>query len=185
MPEQDHSPASFLDTLPFDWSRPQATRLRDALANVFPLAAPVIEIAARAGIPPATVRWEQPMRTAWRDLITTARNRGRLRELLALAAAAHPGAAAALRNLGCLETADYAAPATAPHSTANPSPRRTLTDTDIAQALQPFHPQASTDDLEDYARRLLGEIHAGLQSGAHVCICGRAPDGTPSSPSTH
>jgi hypothetical protein len=63
-------------------------------------------------------------------------------------------------------------------STASPVPRRGLTDADIAQALQPFHPQASTDDLEDYARWLLGETCAGLQSGAHVCICGRAPDGT-------
>jgi hypothetical protein len=43
-------------------------------------------------------------------------------------------------------------------------------------AADPF--QASTADLEYYTRWLLGEIHAGLQRGAQVCVCGREPTGT-------
>jgi hypothetical protein len=98
--------APFLDTLPFDWSRPQAGRLRDALADVFPHPGPVTEMAAGAGIPPAGIFWDQPMSSAWRDLIDAASRRGRLRELLAAAAAADLRAAAALRDLGWQESPD-------------------------------------------------------------------------------
>ena len=83
----------FLDTLPFDWTRPEARELRDFLAATFFREGPVIEFALQAGISPASVAWSQPMQSVWHELITKARNQGRLRELLGQVAASGRGVA--------------------------------------------------------------------------------------------
>jgi hypothetical protein len=88
-----------LDTYPFDWSRPDARRLRDALADVFPSREPVIEMIRRAGVSPGTISWDQEPWLRWHSLITEARKQERLRELLTAAAATDPRAAAALAGL--------------------------------------------------------------------------------------
>jgi endonuclease G len=89
----------FLDTLPFDWTRPEARELRDFLAATFFRDEPVIELAAQAGISPAAVAWSQPMQSVWHELITKARNQDRLRELLDQVAASGDGVAARLQEL--------------------------------------------------------------------------------------
>jgi Trypsin-like peptidase domain/Effector-associated domain 1 len=72
----------FLDTLPFDWSRPEAQELRDYLADVYFHDRDVLQFAVQAGIRPATISWSQPVQSVWHELITKARNQGRLRDLL-------------------------------------------------------------------------------------------------------
>jgi endonuclease G len=89
----------FLDTLPFDWTRPEARELRDFLAATFFREGPVVEFAMQAGIPPASVNWSQPMQSVWHELITNARNQNKLRELLVQVAASGEGVAARLREL--------------------------------------------------------------------------------------
>jgi hypothetical protein len=162
---------SFLDTVPFDWTRPEARRLHAILAAVFPFPGPVIEMARGAGVPPAAVAWDQPMRSVWFELITTARNRGRLRELLARAAAASRLPAAALEDLGCAE------PSGSELFGADGSGLEGLTAGDIAVALAGFYPQAGPGDLEVFGRRLLGEVYGALWHGHLVCVAERAPDG--------
>jgi len=88
-----------LDTLPFDWTRPEARELRDFLAATFFREEPVIEFALQAGISPGAVAWSQPMQSVWHELITKARNQGRLRELLDQAAESGEGVAVRLREL--------------------------------------------------------------------------------------
>lgn len=163
--------ASFLDTLPFDWTRPEARRLHATLAAVFPFPEPVIEIARAAGVAPAAVAWNQPMRSVWHELIDTARNRDRLRELLAGAASASRLAAAALEDLGC------AVPAGADTSGTDGPGLDDLTARDIAMTLAEFYPQAGRGDLEVFGRRLLGEVYGALRHGHLVCVAERAPDG--------
>lgn len=161
----------FLDTLPFDWARPAARRLHAVLAAVFPLREPVIEMARAAGIAPAAVAWNHPMRSVWFELIDTARNLGRLRELLAEASAVSRLAAAALEELGCAELA----------GTEPPGPdgqgRDDLAAGDIAMMLAGFYPQAVPGDLEAFGRRLLAEVCSALRCGHLVCVAERAPDG--------
>ena len=89
----------FLDTLPFDWTRPEARELRDFLAATFFREGPVVEFAVQAGIPPATVAWSQPMQSVWHELINQARNQDKLRGLLGQVAASGQGVAARLREL--------------------------------------------------------------------------------------
>ncbi|MGH8827479.1 MAG: trypsin-like peptidase domain-containing protein [Jiangellaceae bacterium] len=72
----------FLDTLPFDWTRPESRELRDLLANTYYKEAPVVELAQQAGISPATVAWNQPMTLVWHDLLEEARNQDKLRTLV-------------------------------------------------------------------------------------------------------
>jgi hypothetical protein len=161
----------FLDTLPFDWTRPEARRLHAVLAAVFPFPGPVIEMARAAGVAPAAVAWDQPMGSVWHELITMARNRGRLRELLARAAAVSWLAAAALEDLGC------AGPAGAdPSAPAGPG-LDGLTAGEIAVALSGFCPQAGAGDLEVFGRRVLGEVYGALLRGHLVCVAERGPDG--------
>jgi hypothetical protein len=161
----------FLETLPFDWTRPEARRLHAILAAVFPFPEPVIEMARAAGIPPAAVAWNQPMRSVWHGLIDTSRNRGRLRELLARAAAASRLAAAALEELGCAEPT-----VTEPFGPDGPG-LDDLTARDIAMTLAGFYPQATPEDLEAYGRRLLAEVYNAIWHGHLVCVAERAPDG--------
>lgn len=163
--------ASFLDSLPFDWTRPEARRLHATLSAVFPFAEPVIEMARAAGVAPAAVAWDQPMGSVWFELITTARNRGRLRELLARAAAASRVAAAALEDLGCAE------PSGSELLGADGAGLEGLTAGDIAVALAGFYPQAGPGDLEAFGRRLLGEVYGTLVHGHLVCVAERGPDG--------
>ena len=106
----------FLDTLPFDWARPEARELRDFLASTFFREGPVVEFAVQAGVSPATVAWSQPMQSVWHELITKARNQGRLRELLGQVAASGDGVAARLGEL----TAD-APVVEAPADTSQPT----------------------------------------------------------------
>jgi V8-like Glu-specific endopeptidase len=73
----------FLDSLPFDWTAPGARELRDLLASVYYEPAPVKAMARQAGVAMGQVQWDQPMDTVWHELITYARNQGRLRDLLA------------------------------------------------------------------------------------------------------
>jgi V8-like Glu-specific endopeptidase len=94
-PSQSH----LLDTLPFDWTRPEARELRDYLAATFFREGQVIEFAVQAGVPPGSIAWSQAMRSVWHDLISTARNQNRLRELLDQVAASGEGVAARLREL--------------------------------------------------------------------------------------
>lgn len=89
----------FLDTLPFDWTRSEARELRDFLAATFFREGPVVEFAVQAGISPAAVAWSQPMQSVWHELITKARNQGRLRELLGQVAASGDGVADRLGEL--------------------------------------------------------------------------------------
>lgn len=88
-----------LDTLPFDWTRPEARELRDYLAGTFFREGPVAEFAMQAGVRPATISWSEPMQSVWHDLITKARNQNRLRELLGQVAASGEAVAARLREL--------------------------------------------------------------------------------------
>ncbi|MFE5285463.1 trypsin-like peptidase domain-containing protein [Nocardia sp. NPDC056611] len=74
-----------LDTLPLDWTRPEASELLDVLARAYYREAPVIEFAAAAGISPADINWSQPMAQVWHELLTKARNQNRIRALLAAA----------------------------------------------------------------------------------------------------
>ena len=89
----------FLETLPFDWTRPEARELRDFLAATFFREGPVVEFASQAGIPPATVNWSQPMYSVWHDLITKGRNQGRLLDLLRQVATSGDAVAARLGEL--------------------------------------------------------------------------------------
>jgi V8-like Glu-specific endopeptidase len=92
-------PLHFLDTLPFDWTRPEARELRDFLAATFFREEPVIEFAVQAGIRPGSIAWSQPMQSVWHELITKARNQSRLRELLDQVAASEGEVGARLREL--------------------------------------------------------------------------------------
>ena len=56
-------------------------------------------------------------------------------------------------------------------------PRHDLTDKDIAQVLQPYHPDLTRPDLEEFAQELLREIYQGLQRGAQACLADPAPGG--------
>lgn len=161
----------FLDTLPFDWTRPEARRLHAVLVGVFPFPGPVIEMSRAAGVPPSAVAWNQPMDSVWHELITTARNRGRLRELLAQAAASRL-AAAALEDLGFAEPTG-----TEPAPEIADSGLGCLTAGDIAATLADFYPQARPGDLEAYGRRLLAEVYRALWRGHLVCVAERALDG--------
>jgi endonuclease G len=103
----------FLDSLPFDWTRPEARELCDFLAATFFREETVVRLARRAGIQPESVAWSRPMQSVWHDLIDMARNQARLRDLLDQAAASGEEVAERLREL----TADAPvteAPATGP-----------------------------------------------------------------------
>ncbi|MFD8383864.1 trypsin-like peptidase domain-containing protein [Streptomyces sp. NPDC059679] len=93
----------FLDTLPFDWSRPESRELHDFLAGIHFREGPVVEFAVRAGVKPATVAWGRPMHSVWHDLITKARNQNRLRALLEQVAENDEAVAHRLRELMAAE----------------------------------------------------------------------------------
>jgi S1-C subfamily serine protease len=95
----DGQQPNFLDTIPFDWTRPEARELRDFLAATFFREAPVIEFAVQAGISPGSVAWSQPMQSVWHELISKARNQNRLRELLGHVSASGEGVAVRLQEL--------------------------------------------------------------------------------------
>ncbi|MFE9423759.1 trypsin-like peptidase domain-containing protein [Kitasatospora sp. NPDC006697] len=76
-----------LDTFPFDWTDPGAVELRDLLASVYFRVDPVVRLARQAGIAPARIGWEKPMDEVWFELISTAAQQDRLRELLEQVAA--------------------------------------------------------------------------------------------------
>lgn len=72
----------FLDTLPFDWTRPEAQELHKLLSHTYYREDRVVAFANQTGISPAVLPWNQPMWTVWRELMTKARDQNRLRELL-------------------------------------------------------------------------------------------------------
>ncbi|GGY42292.1 trypsin-like peptidase domain-containing protein [Streptomyces tanashiensis] len=90
----------FLDTLPFDWTRPAARELRDYLSDTYFREDSVIILVTQAGIPPGTIGWGRPMSLVWHDLIETARKQDRLRALLAqISAGADSAVAIRLQEL--------------------------------------------------------------------------------------
>jgi V8-like Glu-specific endopeptidase len=107
----------FLDTLPFDWTRPEARELRDFLADVYFREPAVIQIVADAGIRAASIAWGHPMYQVWHEVIEKARNQNKLRALLD-AVANNADAAVSVRLRELLEddpvTAAPTAPAQAP-----------------------------------------------------------------------
>ncbi|MCF3962589.1 trypsin-like peptidase domain-containing protein [Streptomyces fuscigenes] len=72
----------FLDRFPFDWTDPAARELLGFLAETYHQKAPVLRLAAQAGVRLGEINWDQPMGQAWFDLLTQARREDRLRALL-------------------------------------------------------------------------------------------------------
>lgn len=72
----------FLDTLPFDLSRPGAQELLGILAAVYWKSSRVVALLQKTGISPGTVNFDQPMDLALAEILTVARNRERLRALV-------------------------------------------------------------------------------------------------------
>ncbi|MGQ4513006.1 trypsin-like peptidase domain-containing protein [Streptomyces sp. DW26H14] len=72
----------FLDRYPFDWTDPAARELTGLLSDTYYQKAPVLRLAAQAGVRLGEIDWDQPMGLAWFDLLTQARREGRLRALL-------------------------------------------------------------------------------------------------------
>ena len=72
----------FLDELPLDFSRPGVQDLVHVLTDNYYSARLAIPLIQKAGIPLARVNLDQPMDYAWPEVLSEARRRGRLRELL-------------------------------------------------------------------------------------------------------
>jgi endonuclease G len=72
----------FLDTLPFDLSRPAAQDLLGILAAIYWKSARAVALLQKAGISPGAVNFDQPMSLALVEILTTARSRDRLRSLI-------------------------------------------------------------------------------------------------------
>ncbi|MET7405705.1 trypsin-like peptidase domain-containing protein [Streptomyces parvulus] len=74
----------FLDRAPFEWTAPGASELHDLLVSFYDEQVGVKNMARQAGVKTAYVNWQQPVHGIWFDLITVARNQGKLRDLLAV-----------------------------------------------------------------------------------------------------
>lgn len=73
----------FLDTVPFDYSRPEAQELIGILAEQFYHERKIVQVAQKAGLSPAYLDLDGPAVEVWFSAVGTARNHGKLRELLA------------------------------------------------------------------------------------------------------
>jgi endonuclease G len=78
--------ATFVDTVPFDWSDRRARDLRDLLANTYYTLRSVLAFLTLTTVPPGAVNLDGSMLEVWHDIITKAANRGALRDLLQLVA---------------------------------------------------------------------------------------------------
>src|SRR5262249_27241336 len=73
---------ALLDTLPFDFSRPEARELRRLLAAAYRRPSAAEAIREEAGIDPGTIHFEQPMLDVWHDVLREAANQGLARALI-------------------------------------------------------------------------------------------------------
>lgn len=74
--------AHFLDTLPFDYGRPESLELRDLLAGAYRREQDISALLDKTGIPSAYIQFSQPNIYVWHDILIEARNRALLRPLL-------------------------------------------------------------------------------------------------------
>lgn len=81
--------AHFLNRTPLDFADPAVNALWELLWVNFPRQKDTLIIAGKAGVIAALVDWEQPMMYAWRELLHTSHQQGKLRALLD-AVRAHP-----------------------------------------------------------------------------------------------
>jgi V8-like Glu-specific endopeptidase len=109
--KNDGSMTHFLDTLPFDFTRPPARELLGFLTDTYYLEPPVRQFVLAAGVKPASIAFGQPMALVWPDILTQARNQDRLRTLLAVIRDGADSAVAA--RLG--ELLDAEPPTNPPH----------------------------------------------------------------------
>lgn len=72
----------FLDTIPFDYARPESLELRDLLAGAYRREQDITALLDKAGIPSAYIHLAQPNIYIWHDILIEARNRDALRPLL-------------------------------------------------------------------------------------------------------
>lgn len=76
----------FLDTLPLDFTHPGVQDVVGTLTEHYYSARLATPLLQQAGIPLGAVNLDQPMTYAWPEILTVARNQGRLRGLLAVIA---------------------------------------------------------------------------------------------------
>ncbi|MFD9551711.1 trypsin-like peptidase domain-containing protein [Nocardia salmonicida] len=88
-----------LDTLPFDWTRPEAQELLDILARSYYRDPEVERLVLQVGMSPADLNWSQPMVGVWHDLLSQARNQNRLRDLVDAATRDRPAIAGRIGEL--------------------------------------------------------------------------------------
>jgi Trypsin-like peptidase domain/Effector-associated domain 1 len=72
----------FLDETKLDLNDPAARDLWNLLASVYQSKPEVRDLSEQAGLDNSEFNWDQPMRWVWRDILTLAHRRGRLRLLL-------------------------------------------------------------------------------------------------------
>ncbi|MFF5081407.1 trypsin-like peptidase domain-containing protein [Actinoplanes sp. NPDC000266] len=72
----------FLDTLPFDLSRPEARDLWALLADTYYRDTQAEVLLRQAGVKLSAVNWNAPMEVVWADILVKSRNQDRLRPLL-------------------------------------------------------------------------------------------------------
>lgn len=72
----------FLNTLPFDFGRPESRELRDLLEQTIPRTDDVIRLLQSAGVLLGHIHLGQSPQALWSDALSTARNQNRLRPLL-------------------------------------------------------------------------------------------------------
>ncbi|MEV1005268.1 trypsin-like peptidase domain-containing protein [Nonomuraea sp. NPDC050202] len=73
---------SILDTLPFDYSAPEARALRDLLAEIYYRDTDITAVAEAAKFPVGEIPYGDNARMTWHGLLTTARKRNLLKELI-------------------------------------------------------------------------------------------------------
>jgi hypothetical protein len=73
---------SILDDVPFSFEEPDAKTLLKFLLDTYPDRPAVREFADGAGLPPASVNWEQAMKDAWPDVLVLASRERKIRVLI-------------------------------------------------------------------------------------------------------
>lgn len=71
-----------LDTLPFDYTRPEARELRDLLANLYYRDTDIVRLADAINFPRSEIPFRDTAQATWHDLLSEARNRTTLRTLI-------------------------------------------------------------------------------------------------------
>jgi Trypsin-like peptidase domain/Effector-associated domain 1 len=72
----------FLDTFPFDWSRPQSGELLRSLLGAYPTQNEAEALIGSLAIDSFDIPWRDRMRLSWREIIQEARKRKQLRQLI-------------------------------------------------------------------------------------------------------